>query len=389
MDNDRKLKLNAARRTRIDRTISRVSEENRAELLVHVEECRNLGHKESSIQSFATAVMKADAIAGKPFRHMNAQDARTVVSAFRTVYSPASLRLRVISFRRHLRWLFQVDRLDELGSSCQDGKAMERVMNVPRAKAKMIGQVLTRQQQDRLVASLKKRNSMSPAFPIEVRDAWVLRGLKASGHRVSEFCSVQLKGVSFETKTVTVQGVPKVVEVAKLSMDPGAPDLKKGEREIYIWEGLDELRAWLTVHPFRDNLDCPLNLAASTGHPVPLSPDGVRKIVANAAEWSGVGKELKDPLTPHDFRHTAATEDARNGDNEFALRGKFGWGDDSKMPSTYVHMNLDDLRDRALAKATKATAMVQAGTASAQDVQAAVNALMSLATSLQGGVKVA
>lgn len=409
--NPRKLKLDERRRAAITRLVDRCSEANRPALEAHIEEERNLTRKELSIRSFATAVVKADGILQKPFKALTVEDARRIVSAFRSIYTPASLRLRVISFRRHVRWLFNVRRLDEQGSACLDGKAIERALSVPRPKMKVVGQVISAAHQDRLVASIPKRNSRTPRFPMEVRDQWILRGLKAAGDRVSKFCALRLRDVRIERATLNVHGQPTDLLVARLSLDQDAPDIKtsedsltKGER--YAWQHVEDLIAWLKVHPgvganhreiewsrFDGARDCddpnaPLNLRARCLGLESLTPAGILDLVQDACRWSGLDRELPALLTPHDFRHTGATEDARNGDNEFDLRMKYDWGQDSKMPGIYVHMDLDDMRERALKKAQAAAAKVAQGATAPADLSAAIAALQNLAASLAGRAQV-
>lgn len=404
----RKEVLEERRRRAVDRIVASVSAVNRPDLEAHVEEERNIRRKELSIRSFVTAVAKADGILQKPFKAITVEDARQVVSGFRPIYSPKSLRLRVISWRKHVRWIFQVERLDEQDSPCRNGKAIERALRVPRGKMEVVGQVISREHQDRLVASIPKRNSRTPRFPMEVRDRWILRGLKAAGDRVSKFVALRLRDVRIERAVVKVNGQPTTLLVARLGLDLDAPDLKtatesitKGER--YAWQHVEDLIAWLKVHPcvganHRPNLDwssfdgardtddpdAPLNLSGRCKTIQGLTPSGIHDLVQDACRWSGLDKELPALLTPHDFRHTGATEDARNGDNEFDLRLKYDWGPDSKMPGTYVHMDLDDMRRRAVDKAQAAAGRVAQGGFTQLDVNAAIQALQTLAQALQG-----
>jgi hypothetical protein len=63
---------------------------------------------------------------------------------------------------------------------------------------------------------------------------------------------------------------------------------------------------------------------------------------------SGVitGRDRSVNLCPHDFRHTRATEAARDNWNEEKMRCYFGWKPGSRMPSLYTHLALGDLREQ-------------------------------------------
>jgi integrase len=395
-------KLLAQRQAYVAENVARISAVNRPELEVHVREYRNRC-RETSVQKFVHAVMQADEILGMDFRAIDAESARRLIAGLRSRYSERSVRPMAILARQHIRWLFGVDRLDEQGSPVKDGKAIERALRVPRQKMKVVGQVLSASMQDRLVSALPVRSSLNPPFPMEVRDRWCLRGLKAAGDRISKFCALRLRDVRIELGTVNIHGKPTKVPLAWLGVDFEAADLKttvdsatNGER--FLWQHVDDLIAWLKVHPCvgitessfdwlsfngaRDAADpeAPLNLRASCGGIQGISPFGIAKIITLASKASGLDRELPAKLTPHDFRHTGATEDARNGDSEFDLRMKYDWGTDSKMPGVYVHLNLDDMRRRALEKAQAA----QVEPAPAIDVQAALRAVQTFAAALQG-----
>jgi integrase len=390
-------KLIAQRRRQVDSCVARVSPVNRADFAAHVEEywtrCRA-----SSVEGFAIAVLRADEALHMNFRDLDVDAARRLVSAFRAHYSEASLRSRVILARQHLRWLFGVKRLDEQGSTCRDGKAIERALNIPKHKPRAVGQVLSREQQERLVAGVPIRASLRPAFPMEVRDRWVLRGLKGTGDRVSKFVSLRLRDV--RTERHTIDGL--TITVARLDIDRDAPDLKTTASARYIREGVSELLDWLKVHPgvqakpeqdwsafdgSRDARlpDAPLMLRSNSRGLNGVGPDSIAKTIDTACRSSGLDKELPARLTPHDFRHTAATEDGADHNwNDLMMRLKYDWGQESRMPSHYAHLNLNHQRDRLLRDAACAMAP-QATPTKANDAMAALLDLVQQAARQMGG----
>lgn len=394
--NPRYVELNTKRQARVDELVAKVSAVNRPGLAAHVEEYR-FRCKANSALCFVSSVLWADAKLNQDFRSITVHAARILVAAIRTEYAPGSGRIRLVLIRQHIRWLFGVKRLDERDSPCSEGRLIERALNLPRPKLRVVGQVISPQNQDRLVQSIPSRASLSPPFPLEVRDRWVLRGLKGTGHRVSEFVSIKLRGVRFE---VHHDATGRPVRVARIAMDETAPDLKTGERALYVREGVEELEAWLRVHPGvrapadqdwltfdgeRDAAepDAPLNIRGNCTGLQALSTDGVALIVTQACKWSGLDKELPSPLSPHDFRHTAATEDARRGWNEPMMRQKYGWGTGSQMPAYYTHLTLDDQRDRLIADAAR-TAEAARAAATTPQATAAVETLVKLLQQVVG-----
>ncbi|MDP3564918.1 MAG: tyrosine-type recombinase/integrase, partial [Methanoregula sp.] len=54
---------------------------------------------------------------------------------------------------------------------------------------------------------------------------------------------------------------------------------------------------------------------------------------------------------PHAFRHSRATDRAREGFTEMELRIMFGWSKSSNMPATYIHLSGADVKKKILQKA--------------------------------------
>lgn len=372
------------REQRTARIVAQCSPVNRPDLERHVELDRT-NFEETSLQSWAMAVVHADRILSYPYqtvapppgwildepkawtmglREAGPDECLQVVSAFRRIYGRHSLRLRSISFRKHLRYLYGVDDLEK--SEClgrQRGRAMEEALWVKREKEEVVGQVITDAHFRLLQASIKRRTSFRPEFLLDVRDRAMWAVLRASGFRVGEFVSLNVGDVTFEGS------------VARLALREEAPDLKTGPRTVYIHDGVPELRAWLAMHPARDDRDAPLWIQGRAESILRLNRDGVRKTLALALKWSGLDKLLPALLTPHDFRHTCATEKAELGWNEYQMCSYFGWEIGSRTPGTYVHMKLSRQRDRILADAERTA---QAARSAPDKANEAVQALLGL-----------
>lgn len=364
-----------AKTLQTERLLATISDANRPELEAHC--AYSTTHENMSpngLYSFARPVAHADVVLkGKPFREATPADWAHVVSVFRTLYSPEAIYNRVVNLRKHVRYLFDVDDLEkseELGR--KTGNAMEKALYVKRPPAQVVGQVLPDIDVDALVAGIKPRNSLNPPFPMEVRDRASLRTLRASGHRVSEHVSIRLHGVKREV----VDGQA----VYQLAMDRDAKDLKTGARTIYISEprAVAALDAWMAIHPFRHDPAAFLWIAGETQGMRQLASENVRRLLTKAARWSGVDKKYPAPLTPHDFRHTCATEKARLGWNEYQMCQYFGWRIGSATPRVYVHLSLDDQRNLILRDTQKLAAQAAAPTTAPGARADAVNALLGL-----------
>lgn len=376
---------------KLDGLLSKVSAANRPALEAHIEYSR--GQKqmsENGVYSFARPVAHADAIlAGKPFTELRGADCLRIVSTFRTIYSPQSLRIRVLNLRMHLRFLYDVDDLEKAESLPKgEGRAMERALKVRRERPQVVGQVIPEAHLDALLQAIPTRDSLHPAFPMEVQDQAKALVLRASGFRGGEFVSLNLTGGGVTREDA--DGVP----LYRLILAGDAPDLKTGARAIYIQEprAVAALDAWIAVHPFRhltpasprwrDGVPLWVNADSGDERPVRLTTTRLRRFVTQLVAWAGLAAAYAAKLTPHDFRHTCATEKARLGWNEFQLCAYFGWSPGSKTPAIYVHLKPSDQRDLIL---RNAQSMARAAVSAAPQSADAVSALVALLRQALGG----
>ncbi len=72
-----------------------------------------------------------------------------------------------------------------------------------------------------------------------------------------------------------------------------------------------------------------------------ISYDHFRYVLKRLAEKAGINKRIY----PHLFRHSRATLFAKKRVGEHIMRQYFGWDEDSKMPSIYVHLAASDVED--------------------------------------------
>lgn len=350
----------------VDKLVARCSPANRDRLARHVEVDRT-NFRETSIASWVVSVLKADAIlAGKDFATLNPDDCLAVASGMRAMYSKGALRLRLVCFRKHLRWVFDVDDLEKSEALGKRGRAMEEALWVRREKEAVVGQVMQPVDFAAFLAAVPDRiaGTLNVNLGVQHRAAW--RCLRQSGHRITEHTTMNLRG----TRRQVVDGQP----CYRLELDPQAPGLKTGARTIYIAEpgAVAALDDWLAIHPHRGNPDAPLWVDE---HGARMTCRAWRRILTATMKAAGLLTSLPAPWTPHDFRHTCATEKAELGWGEYQMCTYFGWEIGSKTPGTYVHMSLQKQQERIMADARRAAAAAIGGSPESRD---AVNALVGL-----------
>ena len=116
---------------------------------------------------------------------------------------------------------------------------------------------------------------------------------------------------------------------------------KTGSRTIYIIKSVSLLSQWLNLHPKKDKPEASLWLNRNTFNSG-WSYQGRLNELNDLAKSAGIKKDV----TIYLFRHSAATRDARLGFSESQLCLKYGWVLGSRVPSVYLHLTANDLRDK-------------------------------------------
>ncbi len=107
-------------------------------------------------------------------------------------------------------------------------------------------------------------------------------------------------------------------------------DGKTGMRRVRLFASDPYLRAWLNIHPHRDDPDAPI-WVKNNGKPLTYST--IAGLIRRITLHSGIKKNVH----PHLFRHSRATFLA-NHLTEAQLAAYFGWQQGTKMTATYVHL---------------------------------------------------
>jgi integrase/recombinase XerD len=195
---------------------------------------------------------------------------------------------------------------------------------------------------DKVICWLKVRSVKKGKLPEEVlteedvkaiavtaytsRDKAFILSLYESGCRIGEFLPLKLKHLSFEKYGVALRVTGKT-----------------GDRRILLVATTLALQNWLNDHPCKNDpeayiwckIPLPNNPKWNNNH---LSYGFVSRLLNELAVKAGIRKAVN----PHSFRHARATFMASRL-KEPEMREFFGWGSDSEMPSTYVHLSGRDI----------------------------------------------
>jgi len=144
-----------------------------------------------------------------------------------------------------------------------------------------------------------------------------------SGARIGELVNMKIKDVKF-----TDFG-------ARIRLDG-----KTGTREIPIIKSVPFLSVYLKLHPKRDNPEAWLWTRTNGKR---IGYQGIRFQLRELAKRCGIKKKIY----PHLLRHSRATHLA-NHLTESQLKQYFGWCQDSRMASTYIHLSGRDIDNAVL-----------------------------------------
>jgi len=154
-----------------------------------------------------------------------------------------------------------------------------------------------------------------------LRDRAIVAFLYESGARISELGTLKIGNIVFE--------------------DQGAQVLltgKTGPRSIPIFNSVQYIANWLTVHPSKDDMNAPLWCCLAKNRGTILTYAGVEAVLSYLTTRSGLRKKTN----PHAFRHSRASFLA-NHLTEYQMCQYFGWVQGSIMPSIYVHLSGRDI----------------------------------------------
>jgi hypothetical protein len=160
------------------------------------------------------------------------------------------------------------------------------------------------------------------------RDKGLILVLYESGCRPGEILTLRIKHVQFD-------------EYGAVLIVNG----KTGHRRVRIIASAPALATWMDNHPHKNNPESPLWVSIGVRNNGSILKYGAAKdVLKKLAVKAGIRKRIY----PYLFRHSRATRLA-NALTDAQLKQLFGWVQDSRMASTYVHLSGRDV-DSALLK---------------------------------------
>ena len=152
----------------------------------------------------------------------------------------------------------------------------------------------------------------------------LLMSLYESGARRSEFLPLKIKNVNFDN------------DGCSITLAEG----KTGQRRVRLVNSTSLIAQWLSMHPQKDNKEAYLWLNKYENM---LREGGATKELKKTFKKANINK----PCNLHHFRHSRATFMA-NHLTEAQMNIYFGWTQDSRMASKYVHLSGRDVDNSIL-----------------------------------------
>lgn len=159
--------------------------------------------------------------------------------------------------------------------------------------------------------------------PSDLRNQALLEFLYACGARISEASSLELRNVDFNAKQVKVRGKGDKERIIPLY------DLAIGAMREYARHGRPDLLK---------GKDCPYFFVSTRGNQ--MGPDAMRKLFKKSLELAG----LDPALTPHDMRHSFATDLVEGGADLRSVQEMLGHASLSTT-QIYTHVSVARLKE--------------------------------------------
>jgi len=117
-------------------------------------------------------------------------------------------------------------------------------------------------------------------------------------------------------------------------------DGKTGKAPGIIGWSAPSLATWLDNHPFKDDPKAPLWCRLGIRYPQMITYAASRSMIQKYARQAGIKKRVWHHL----FKHSAATRDSKKL-SAALMNPKYHWKQHSAMPSLYVHLSGEDIKD--------------------------------------------
>lgn len=296
------------KRARIKARHLDTSPQNRRDILTFADNCFSEGLSIRRVVKYLGMLGKLSKLFRRDFREATRSDVEYVVRRIeRSDYKEWTKHDYRVVLRIFFRWLRQSDTYPpEVGWIRTTMK---------KCKAILPNEILTQKEVGNLIAAARN-----------TRDKALISVLYESGCRVGELLGIRMRNLQPHKHGF------------QISVKGG-----KGSRRLLLIASASYMSAWLNDHPRAEVADAPLWIG-STYKAKAVGYAQVRKLLRQAAKRAGIRKAVN----PHNFRHSRATHLASHL-TEAQMKEYFGWGQDSGMAATYVHLSGRDI-DNALLK---------------------------------------
>lgn len=227
-------------------------------------------------------------------------------------YGPATILMYAVKLRAIYAWTLRRQGIKKRAAATLAGDLFDEVpLGDLRRQAAQVNEL-----RDKLVTTDEYDALMAATDHPRLRA--VLAALYESQARPGELLGLRLRDLDFRERyaQIRVSG-------------------KTGERTIPLIRAIPYLRAWLQVHPSRDDPDAPLFVRIYRGELGPITVDGLQSAFRRLRRRAGLERRIH----PYMFRHTRLTELADRGIGEFQLKVLAGWTASSRQAATYVHLS--------------------------------------------------
>jgi len=299
---------------------TQLHQENRDQIISFIHSMQAQGIKPIRLKKEIYVLNKIGLMLGIEFKQANRLDMERIFAQFEVSdYSEWSKQEFKIITKRFYKWL--------LGDEEYYPDCIRWIKNKEPTNNILPEDLLTEQEISSIVNCSKY-----------VRDKAFISLLYESGARIGEMLSLKIKNVTFgeQVSAILVNG-------------------KTGQRRIPIIKSVPYLKAWLEIHPFKDNSSSlvwvknsevkgTLRKQKSSENFSEIRYTTAKKLLRASFGQAGVKKRCN----PHIFRHSRATYLAKHL-TEAQLKQFFGWTQSSDMAARYVHLSGRDL-DEVLLK---------------------------------------
>jgi len=287
-----------------------ISQENKQKIIEFKDYLLSEGISHAKIARYIIDLRKFAVMLSMPFQDAKEKDIRRVVAEIEqsdlAPETKKSFKVLVRKFYRFIRGM--------TGKGVYPEEVRWISINIPRNQRKLPEEILTEAE---IAATIQNCTNL--------RDKALIACLYESGCRIGEIMTLKMKHISFE-------------EYGARLMVTG----KTGMRKILVINSAPYLQSWLNEHPQNNAPDSLLWIGPSKKL---ISYSRVAYILKKAAKKA----DIKKRVHLHGLRHARATHLADKM-SEAAMKAYFGWGQDSKMCGTYIHLS-GQQTDEAILKA--------------------------------------